>query len=350
MVVLFEGGGEGVRSVVSRNEIEIVRRGGRSGGMKRRHTGIRDRSGREAGNAIGVVRRFDLQVGLPDIALPPAGELERVDHRRIGAEEHVFAIAVEVDRGDHRPLLRQARLRLDDGGERDGLVQIQSGGDVRHLAGEVLSKILDHRRDDRASRGPGIELVGIGEQITLERGRLRSDVANELRISRLGVPLTNPAEAFRSEQAADRETIEAFSNRDALQDDIAADQFVNDVGGGDRVREFVYPRFHGVTAANQLHVDQRHVRVAHDSLLLQMSEDRSGAQTLADLDVFFRTGEAFVWRCERAPVDVSAGDDDEHEKDENRGEGGEVLSTAAPRPASTARCYDVLRMRSSRYD
>src|SRR5205823_12901704 len=102
----------------------------------------------------------------------------------------------------------------------------------------------------------------------------------------------------------------------------------------------------GVAAAEELHVDQRHVRIADDALRLQVAKDRRGALPVPDLDEFPRLVESFVRRGQGAEEeDREAGDEDDGE-DDDRAEGGEVLAASAARFGAGR--YDALPARSSR--
>ena len=61
-----------MRPVISGHEIQIPYCGRTQGCFDARLSGIRDRSGRQAADAIGVVRRIVLEVRSPDIAVAPA--------------------------------------------------------------------------------------------------------------------------------------------------------------------------------------------------------------------------------------------------------------------------------------
>ena len=57
------------------------------------------------GPAVGVVGRVDVEVGLPDVAVPAAGLLERVDDRRVGLEGHPLLQPVVEDGRNQGPLV-----------------------------------------------------------------------------------------------------------------------------------------------------------------------------------------------------------------------------------------------------
>src|SRR5205085_564495 len=104
---------------------------------------------------------------------------------------------------------------------------------------------------------------------------------------------------------------------------------------------FVNAGFDRFSMADDLHVDERNVRVAHDTRGLQVADDRGCALTLADLDVFRQAGKSLVRDGYRAKQEVAAADQKDDREDEDRAERLEVFA-ATRRPASPAR-YGVLR-------
>ncbi len=321
---------------------------GGGGGAQRREPGVGDRAGREVGEAVGVVGRVDLQVGLADVSVPPVGELQRVDDGRIGAEEHVPAEAVEVDRSNQGPFFGTLRFRLDDRRERHCLVHAETGRNECHLAGEVLPEVRDHLGHDRVHRGAGTELVGVGEEVALERRRLRREVVDRFGVGRRLVPLRNSPESFPGEQARHGKAVEPLPNGDALEDHVASEEFLEHVRGRGRIAELVNTRLDGVAAAEQLHVDQRNVLVADDAFLLQMSKDRRRAEPLVNLDELRFLRETLERRGERPPEEVRAGEEKENGEEEDRADRMQVFRATGARLA--ARGYGVLRGCASRYD
>ena len=134
-----------------------------------------------------------------NVAVPPSGEFDCVDHSWIGAEEHVTAIAIDVDRGDERTIGWNLRFGFDDRCERHGLMRIESGRDVRELAAEVSAEVLHHLLDDRLHGRAGTQFVCVGKKVAFERRRLRRDVVNEIGIAGLLFPLRFTAESFSDE-------------------------------------------------------------------------------------------------------------------------------------------------------
>jgi len=110
-----------VRPVVAAHEIQRIGDGGVRGGLERFLAGRRNRPRRQAGVAVGVVRRIDHQIVVPQIAVVPAGQLQRVDDRRIALETHAYHEAVGVDRGDEGALIGTRGFLLHDRRERDQL-------------------------------------------------------------------------------------------------------------------------------------------------------------------------------------------------------------------------------------
>ena len=76
-VVLLERARELVRAVVAADEVQIVGVGRMDRRLERRAAGRRDRSGRQARIAIGVVRRVERQIVLVEVAVVAAGLDER---------------------------------------------------------------------------------------------------------------------------------------------------------------------------------------------------------------------------------------------------------------------------------
>ena len=79
------------------------------GRIERILAGRGNRARRQAGVAVGVVGRIELQIVAPQVAVVAAGALQRVDDRRIALQPHADPQPVGVDRGDERPLVGARR-------------------------------------------------------------------------------------------------------------------------------------------------------------------------------------------------------------------------------------------------
>ena len=180
-------------------------------------------------------------------------------------------------------------------------MQVEAGGDVVHLAEEVLPEVRHHGLDDGARRRAGVEFVRIGEEVSLQRFGLGGNIADQFRIAGELVPLaTIAAESFLHEDVRNRETVEPLADGDALGHDVAADQLVQHFLGRHRLREFVNAGLDAVVAPGHLHVDQRDEFVADDPLGFEMLEDRGGAQSVAHFDVLERFVVVLVRRAHGA--------------------------------------------------
>src|SRR5262249_13096385 len=144
--------------------------------------------------------------------------------------------------------------------------------------------------------------------------------------------------SLRDEEPPDGEAVEPLTHGDALQHDVAANELVDHVGRGLRLRELVDAGLERVAVANELHVDQRDVRVADDSLGLQMAHAGRGAESLANLDQLRGLGVALVRRRHGAPEEISAAGGQEHGEEQHRAEGLDELAAAA----ASAAGYDAL--------
>ena len=117
--MLVERIGEDVAAGSVRDEIEVLAAGRIGDRLERRLARIGDRPRRQAVDDVGVVGRRLVELGLGDrVAERSLAEHQAVNDRRIGLEPHVLLQPVDEDAGDARPLVRLARLLLDDRGER----------------------------------------------------------------------------------------------------------------------------------------------------------------------------------------------------------------------------------------
>ena len=135
-------------------------------GPQRGHARAADRPGRQPGTAIRVPGRLHLQVAVEQ---PLPLLLQRERDRRVGGQVHVQSQAIEVDRTDTGALLRQARLGLDDGGERQQLVRRQARGRRRARPGQQRIQAGELRfnqaRGGRRGRRVLGKEVGVGRQV-----------------------------------------------------------------------------------------------------------------------------------------------------------------------------------------
>src|SRR5439155_6779677 len=133
----------------------------------------------------------------------------------------------------------QLGFSFHDRGERHGLVQIKAGGDVGQLRSKMLTKITYHYLNDFGNGCSRSELVRVRKEIAFECLRLQSEIADQFRIGGHLVPLGGATESVGGENASDGKAIQALANGDGLQNDVAANQLLDDVGGGNRARESV---------------------------------------------------------------------------------------------------------------
>ena len=178
--------GEGVGAVVAAYEVEV----GGVGRIQRRvqdvASGRRDRAGREPAVAVGVVGRVDLHVGAGQVAVVPAGLLQRVDDRGVALQRHADPQAVVEDRRHERVLGAAAGLLLDDRGQRHRLPHAQAapGGARAELVVEDRPELRHHRGSQIIDGRVARQGVGLGEQVSLQIRRVGIQVGDQRRPGR----------------------------------------------------------------------------------------------------------------------------------------------------------------------
>ena len=122
-LVRRKGAGENVASVVVADEIERVAGSRVERGADRALARRADRPGRQAGLAIGVIRRSQGQLALSDGAGGLVVQAGRINHRRVALKRHPRFQASRKHSRNQRPFVGVGSLLLDHRGEGDSLVQ-----------------------------------------------------------------------------------------------------------------------------------------------------------------------------------------------------------------------------------
>jgi len=169
---------EDVPSVMVADEIEKVSSAWVERGTDRGFAGAGDRSRRQTGVTVRVVRRIEFQVALQDGADGAMIQPRRIDHRGIALQRHSFFQALGEHSRNHRPLMGRRGLLLDQRGERDDLVQLLGlRADFRREPGiDYVAKPRQHRRHHARWSHTAREPVGVRKKVTFQRCRLRSHV------------------------------------------------------------------------------------------------------------------------------------------------------------------------------
>src|SRR5918994_6844084 len=175
---LLVAGREGVLFAVGlEHVVEVVGVRRVDGGLQGLAAGAADGTRRQTFVLVGVVRGVHLEVGerefLPLLA-------QGVVDARVDLERHILADAVVDHRRHKRALLGPGSFLLDERGDGDELVlgevqPLSGAGDVERLG--LQEVLLEHARHHLRGSGPLLELVALGEKISL--GRLYGGVLQE---------------------------------------------------------------------------------------------------------------------------------------------------------------------------
>src|SRR5690606_10339803 len=202
-LMLGAGRREVVGAVVARDEEQGPALAGVQDRLHRRPSRVGDRPGREPLVRVGVVG----VVGIPQVD-PPNPPLEAltglalfdrhrtsVDDRRVGLEplglEAVEAEAIQKDARDVGSLLFDARLFFDDRGQGQDLALLPAKLGLERFGGLVVlpTNLLDdllvslyQAFEDLRRFGLAAELIGVGEQVALDRVALDAQGAQLLEI------------------------------------------------------------------------------------------------------------------------------------------------------------------------
>ena len=155
-VVLLQRAGEGVAAGAVGDEVEVVRLRRPRRRAQRLPPGRGDGRRRQAAVAVGVEGRVAVEVGAGQRPVQPGAVRRGVGDRGVGLQRHPAPEAVDVDGGDARPLLRQARFLLHDGGEHQRLARRRrAAGRARARATPPPAPPASRpRRGGRWARGP----------------------------------------------------------------------------------------------------------------------------------------------------------------------------------------------------
>ena len=248
--MLFQAVGEAVVAGAIGDEVKKVGAVRVQGGRQRAFPWIGDGPGWQAREAIGVVGRVYGHIGMMEAPLVSAFQQLGIDHARVGVEGHVFRQAIVVDAGHARPFLRSSRLFFYDRchGDDFGNVRVQPRGRPGIEPDLLcdLAELADHRRH-HFLRGLGAgELVGVGEEIALQRFRVRRQIRDQL-----GLGFSNMQKiGCRSEtgvfhRLGNIEHGEAFGDGDNVEVDIAARDAIVNLGKSRLALEKILTRLQG---------------------------------------------------------------------------------------------------------
>ena len=275
LVVLGERAAEGVRAVVAAHEVEVLAGRRTQHGANRLDPRRADRSGRQARPLVGVVRRVDREVLLADVAVEAAGLAQRIDDGGVGLQQHALAQAVQEHPGDARPFAAARRFHLHQRGQRDDLPQRHPARRDRLALGcDHLAEALHHAHDQRllGRVDVGRDLVGVGEQVTLEVVRRRVEVGDcggiAGQVEEGGGPQAGAVDDFR--HLAQRAS---FGKGHALVGGLAAHQHLDDVGERQRAVHRIVARAQAGPRALQVDEGPEHPRIAHQAETLQLPAD-----------------------------------------------------------------------------
>jgi len=266
--------------------------------------------------------RVELQVRTRQVAVVDPRLPQRVDDRRIAAEQHPQAQPVAIHRRHQRTLFRFRRFLLDQRGQRDQLAQIAPAR-LRfgaQLAGDMLEP-LDHHPHQHRRRGVARQCVGFGEQIPFHRARVRIDVPHLRRRLLRGVDeRLRRAEAMLLEDAAHLGDRQPFRERKRAQIDIPARQLVDHRGGRQRVGEAILAGLERSPFVFHPHRHPEGIAVADDPGVDQLVADRVDTGAGRDLDEDLRRYKTFVRlrqlaQCAKSPGAGQQQQHDEREQD-----------------------------------
>jgi len=169
---------EDVPAVIVADEIEKISLARMERGADRGFAGARNRSRRQAGITVRVVRRIEFQVALQDGADGTMIQPRRIDDRGVALQRNSFFQALGKYPRNHRPLARRRSLLLHQRGERDDLVEFLGlRVDIWRKPGiDHVAKTRQHRRYHARGSHTAREAVGVRKKVPFQRCRLRSHV------------------------------------------------------------------------------------------------------------------------------------------------------------------------------
>ena len=162
--------------------------------------------------------------------------------------------------GNQRPLRRERRLLLDEGGQSDHF----PNGEVQ-LAGALLSpgspdflEASQQRRDQRRFPVGTREVVRVGEEVALQVGGFGIQAPQKVGPPGQKLQLLPLSKSLQDETADDLVHGQSFGEGDAMVVNPAFSQYLHHLGQADGVLEKVFPRLEriGTTPADIGHKDQ----------------------------------------------------------------------------------------------
>src|SRR5581483_4164926 len=129
--VLFQGARKAVAALVVSDKVKIFGPCGVHCRLQRSPPGVGNRTGRQPGTTVRVVRRIELKVGLVDGPVVATSHQRGVDNAGVGRERDAALQAVVIDTGYQRPLFGKRGLLFDYRGQRHEGMQITSGSGLR---------------------------------------------------------------------------------------------------------------------------------------------------------------------------------------------------------------------------
>ena len=190
---------------------------------------------------------------------------------------------------------------------------VHAGGGVQAAPG--FAELAGHEAAEALGGGVAAEPVGVGEEIALERGGLRVEIADERGVAGGVQESGGGEEAQLLDRGGDIEDISAFGHDQLVVEDIAARDAADHFHGAGRAVEAVLAGLQDALAAGQAG-QQKIPAGAHDAGLRQRVGDAAGARAVGKFDESF-TLETLIRLFQ--PVDGKAAGGESREEHEAEG-------------------------------
>ena len=260
-----------------------------------RDSRIGDGSGRQPRMLVGVVRIAAGQVGFVNGAAIVAGEQRRIDGGRVAIELHPDGQAAGENGSDDGPLAGELAFLFHQGGQRDRAVR----GSICAQAAPDFAKLAGHGQAQLLGCGGAAQAVGVREQVALQGGRQRVEIADERGVAgRL-------QESFRRKQAEllggrrDIEHVLALGHHQLVIEDVAVHDTVENFQHGCRLGKAIFAGLENGAVTDGAR-DQERPGVADDAGVLQRRSHLTGTGALGQIDEGLRV-EAGIGRVQVDP-------------------------------------------------